>query len=583
MRFKDKCFTSLEFYSLKDVFKGLADQQGSVRYLKEDTVARYLEIPDILGASPVIFQMVSYLGAFPFLQDAPAVLELSQMVMVIVIMTERYKRVLARGSADRTKLIFKSLAVYDRKASEVGTSLPPEGVKGDASSKAANGGGFAVDLPGEDEDFEDDDDLVLTAYELLDIKEAVKQGSAPEFHGAIIPTDNFRKLVMLLLLAAPLEAQESLSQYSNRVTGAELERLRSTAECILLSFVDVETSTGIKYRHFKTIIPVLFPNLFSSFNALFEHFLFSTNLDFSKHKVPDAKAQQELAQHKLAQPLLSDKGDILNDHMLSQISLFLPGSSLFRRVRRLYSGNEAGFSMGSIESRVFNWRAPTILLVSGTLLSETPTGGQETAFADTLPTKRFRNGSKSTRVTYGVYIREPWKHTHKECFGDSETVLFQLSPVHDVFPASTINTDYVAFTKPPGNQPCLSFGSPHPKPSKSSRRDTHYSLGAVSLLLNDSFEFGVFNHDYTSRGGAFHTSITRKYDFQDRFEIDQLEVWGCGGDDEAKAQADRWAWEEREAESRRKINLGSGDIEADRALLEMAGLIGANRSGGSMG
>jgi hypothetical protein len=61
-----------------------------------------------------------------------------------------------------------------------------------------------------------------------------------------------------------------------------------------------------------------------------------------------------------------------------------------------------------------------------------------------------------------------------------------------------------------------------------------------------------------------------------------LEVWGCGGDEEAREQRDRWAWEEREAEARRKINLGTGDIEADRALLEMAGLIGGNRSGGSM-
>jgi hypothetical protein len=526
--------------------------------------------------------MVSYLGAFPFLQDAPVVLELSQLVMVIVIMTERYKRVLARGSADRTKLIFKSLAVYDRKASEAGPTDSPQAGDANGKATAANGGGFAVDLPGEDEAYDDDDDLVLTAYELLDVKEAVKQGSAPEFHAAIIPTDNFRKLVMLLLLAAPLEAQESLSQYSNRVTSTELESLRSIAHCILSSFVNVETSPGIRYRQFKEIMPVLFPNLFNSFNALFEHFLFSKNLDFSKHNITDAKQQQKLAS-KPAQPLLSDKGDILNDHMLSQISLFLPGSSLFRRVRRLYSGNDAGFSMGSFDSRVFNWRAPTILLVSGTLLTDTPQGGQESAFAESLPTKRFRNGSSGTRVTYGVYVREPWKHTHKECFGDSETVLFQLSPVHDVFPASTVNTDYVAFTKPPGNQPCLSFGSPHPKPSKSSRRGTHYSLGAVSLLLNDSFEFGVFNHDYTSRGGAFHTSITRKFDFQDRFEIDQLEVWGCGGDDEAKAQAARWAWEEREAEARRKVNLGTGDIEADRALLEMAGLVGANRSGGSMG
>ncbi|TWU76187.1 Restriction of telomere capping protein 5 [Metarhizium rileyi] len=587
LRFKDKCFTSLEFYSLKDVFKSLADEQGCVRYLKEDTIARYLEIPDILGASPVVFQMVSYLGAFPFLQDAPVVLELPHMVMVIVIMTERYRRVLARGSTDRTKLIFKSLAVYDRKASEAVDVTPPPDApqEGDSGRAAANGSsGFAVDLPGEDDAFDDDDDdddLVLTAYELLDIKEAVKQGSASDFHGAIIPTDNFRKLVMLLLLAAPLDVQETLSQYSNRVTGTELELLRSTAGCILSSFVDVESSPGIRYRQFKTIMPVLFPNLFNSFNALFEHFLFSKNLDLSRRNETSSRSQQNPAP-KPAQPLLSDKGDILNDHMLAQVSLFLPGSSLFRRVRRLYSGNEAGFSMGSFESKVFHWRAPTLLLVSGTLLADTPHGGQQAAFADTLPTKRFPNGSKSTRVTYGVYIRQPWKHTHKECFGDSESVLFQLFPVHDVFPASTINTDYVAFTKPPGNQPCLSFGSPHPRPSKSSRRDTHYSVGAVSLLLNDSFEFGVFNHDFTSRGGAFHTSISRKFDFQDRFEIDQLEVWGCGGDDEAKAQAARWAWEEREAEARRKINLGSGDIDADRALLEMAGLIGQNRSGGSM-
>ncbi|QUC17452.1 uncharacterized protein UV8b_01693 [Ustilaginoidea virens] len=581
-KFKDLCFTSLEYYSLRDVFKSLADQQGSIRYLREDTIARYLEIPDVLGASPVVFQMVSYLGAFPFLQDAPVVLELPHVVMVIVIMTERYKRVLARGSTDRTKLIFNSLAVYDRKASEIEAS-PALTVPEDDAPKATIGAGFTVDLAGQDETYdEDEDDLVLTAYELLDITEAARQGNAPAFHGAIIPTDNLRKLLMLLLLAAPLDAQESLSQYSDRVTGDELERLRATAECILAAFVDVETAPGIKYGRFKKMIPTLFPNLFSSFNALFENFLFSKNLDFSKHR-DDGGGKPETAAPKPAQPLLSDKGDLLNSHMLSQISLFLPGSSLFRRVRRLYSGSDAGFSMGSFESKVFHWRAPTILLVSGTILSDVPRGGQEASFAELLPAKRFRKGSNGGRVTYGVYLREPWKHTYKECFGDSETVLFQLEPVHDVFPASTINTDYVAFTRTPGNQSCLSFGAPHAKPRKSSRQDAHYSFGAVSLLLSDSFEFGVFNHDYTCRGGAFHSSVSRKFDFQDRFEIDQLEVWGCGGEAEARIQVERWAQEERDAEARRRINLGTGDIEADRALLEMVGLVGGNRSGGSMG
>ncbi|KAL6829341.1 TLD domain-containing protein [Trichoderma sp. SZMC 28015] len=583
-RFKEKCFTSIEYYSLKDVFKNLADQQGDIRYLKEDTIARFLEIPDILGASPVIFHMVSYLGAFPFLHEAPVVLELAQLIMVVVIMTERYKRVLAK-STDRTKLLFKSLAVYDRKVTEAERTPQDTASETAAAKPNAQFKGFAVDQPGLDDenegDEEEEDDLVLTAFELLDISEAARRGDVSTIHEAIIPTDNLRKIIMLLLLIAPLDPQESLSQYSSRVAGHELELLRATAECVLASFVNVETSPGIGYTRFKTVIPVLFPNLFAGFNGLFEHFLFSKDLDFSKHKVEKPGDASRVI--KTAQPLLPTPGEILNEHTLSQLSLFLPGSSLFRRVRLLYSGNDAGFSMGSLESKIFNWRAPTILLVSGSRLADTPDGGQEASFAASLPTKRFPHGSKSERVTFGVYIREPWKHTHRECFGDSETVLFQLEPIHDVFAASTVNTDYVTFTKPPGNRPCLSFGCPHPKPTQSHRKEGMHALGAVSLLFDESFEFGVFNHDYKSRGGAFHTSIVRKFDFQDRFRIDNLEVWGCGGDEEAKAQAERWAWEEREAEARRKINLGTGDIDADRALLEMAGLVGGNRSGGSMG
>lgn len=582
-RFRSKCFTSLEFYSLKDVFKSLADQQDSIRYMKEDTIARYLEIPDILGASPVIFQMVSYLGAFPFLQDAPVVLELPRMIMVIVIMTERYRTVLARGSSDRTKLLFRSLAVFDRKPSESdarpdAAQLDEPNGKDEKVQGNSHVAGFAVDQAGDevDDDDDEDDDLVLTAFELLDVKEAVDQGHAPKFHSATIPTDNFRKLLMLLLLAAPLDPQESLSLYSPHVVGEQLEGLRATAECILASFVNAETSPGIKYSHFKSIIPVICPNLFRGFNGLFEHFLFSKNLDFSKH-------QNDTPITKVAQPLLTDSGEILNHNTLCQISLFLPGSDLFRRVRLLYSGNDAGFSMGSFQAKVFNWQAPTLLLVSGTRLSDIPEGGQEAAFAASLPTKRFPHGSKSDQLTFGVYVKEPWKHTHRECFGDSDTVLFQLEPIHDVFPASTINKDYVTFTKAPAHHPMLSFGCPHPHPSQAHRKADMLHLGPVSLTLDDSFEFAVFNHDFTSRGGAFRSSSVRKFDFQERFQIESLEVWGCGGDAEARAQAERWAWEEREAEARRKINLGTGDIEADRALLEMAGLIGGARSGGSMG
>ncbi|KAK3989690.1 restriction of telomere capping protein 5 [Cladorrhinum sp. PSN332] len=596
-RFAEKCFTPLELYSFKDVLKSLADQEQKVRYLKEDTIARFLEIPDVLGVSPVLFQMVSYIGAFPFLQDAPAVLGLEQMVMVITIMTDRYRRVLAKASTNRRKLLFKSLAIYDRKLSEVSTGKADgaliedgETQKDDNAPVSQHAAGFAVDAPGDDEDelgADDDDELVLAAFDSLDYVNVFKHGNAPPNHGAMIPADNWRKLIMLLLLIAPLGSQESLSSYANRVAPEELESLKATADCILASFLDVETSPGIKFSRFNTIIPTLMPHIFDGFTPLFEHFLFSKELDFHKHKGDDPATPPTLPP-ELVQPLLQDKASIMNLNVLSQISFFIPGSDLFRKLRLLYSGDEDGFSMGSFETKVFNWRAPTILLVSGTRLLETNhrTTGSESAFLTTLPPKRFPSGSQAEEetLTFGVYLSQPWKHTHRECFGDEETILFQLQPVHDVFRASSFNKDYASFIKPSASSPIggISIGCPPPQQSQAYRRSSTISLGPVSLVLDSSFEFGCFTHNYMSHGGAFQGSVARKFDFQERFEISSLEVWGCGGDEEAKHQADRWAWEAREAEARRKINLGTGDIEADRALLEMAGLIGGHRSGGSM-
>ncbi|KAF7533675.1 hypothetical protein G7054_g6858 [Neopestalotiopsis clavispora] len=596
-KFARKCFEPLELYSFKDNFKSLADHQQDVRYLKEDTIARFLELPDILGVSPVIFQMLSYIGAFPFLEDAPAVLSFEQMIMVVAIMTERYTKILAKGAATRRKLFFKSLAVYDRKISEIEkpTTEPKSSENGQNGSNGSNGSngnkmtqalGFAIDEAGEDpeDDAVDDDELVMAALDSLDLNDAFKTGDAhaATTHGAMIPADNFRRLIMLLLLIAPMDPQEHLSTFAPRVAGDELESLRGTAENILSAFLNVEKSPGITFHHFDDVIQGCFPWLFHGFNALFEHFLFSKNLDLNKRKGSVPKAEP----HAIPPPpLLHDKGRILNINVLSQLSFFIPGDELFRRLRLLYSGAEAGFSMGSFATKVFNWRAPTIILVTGTRIDDSARhGGAEAHFLDTIPPKRFPNGSSGgqERVTFGALVHQPWQHTNKECFGGDDMVLFQLGPVHDVFKASAINKDYVAYTKPPNVNPGITIGCPVPKSGQASRHESLRALGPVSLVIDSSFEFGVFTHDYTGRGGAFSTSISRRFDFQDRFEIDDIEVWGCGGDAEAKVQRERWEWEAREAEARRRVNLGTGDIAADRALLEMAGLIGANRSGGSM-
>ena len=557
-----------------------------MKYWKEETLCRFLVIPDALGPGAVLYQMATYLGAFPFPSLAPSILTIEAMLKVVVIMTERYGKILKRGKADRNKLLFRSLAVFDRRMSSVHETPSVSWNLDTLEETRSHVAGFSVDEPGKDDEDEDDDELALAALDSLDAIEVFKfdQRADTKIHHAQIPADNFRRLLMLLLVIAPLNAQESLSKHAETLTEARIQGLRRIADSILWSFTPEDT--GILYSMFNTIIPTSLPYLFDGLNPLFEHFLFSKNIDLSRRKhslssstlpLPSASTVHDTP----IEPLLTQEGEILNLNILSQLSFFLKGNNLFRRLRLLYSGGDAGFSIGSFERKVLNWRSPSILLVAGTKLSTNPEGGRERAFADSLPPKRFPDGatgnSTSGRLVFGAYLNVPWKTTHKEAIGDSETLLFQLEPIHEVFHASTLNKDYATFTKSG-----LAFGNPTPRSKHVSSLSSHTALGPISLLLNDSLEYGVFTHD-NAGGGSFLPSQSRKYDWQDRFEVESLEVWGCGGDEEAEKQRVAWAFEEREAAARKGVKLGK-DVEADRALLEMAGLIGNhNASGGSMG
>ena len=599
MRFAKKCFTPLEITHFKDIFRSLADDRDGIHYWKEETFCRFLVIPDALGPGPVLYQMATYLGAFPFPSLAPSILTIDALLKVVVIMTERYGKVLKRGRADRNKLLFRSLAVFDRRMSSV-YEKPSQAELGALAKEKENADdsaieslpnhapGFSIDDPAHDEEEdEDDDELALAALDSLDAIEVFKQDQRADtkIHHAQIPVDNFRRLIMLLLVVAPLDAQDGLSQHAQRLTQERIQGLQRVADTVVWSF-SPEQNAGIFYHSFNTIVATSLPYLFDGLNPLFEHFLFSKNIDLSKRRLsaPVSPAQQPTTSpvpETRLEPLLPREGEILDLNVLSQLSFFIKGTNLFRRLRPLYIGGDAGFSIGSFEQKVLNWRAPSILLVAGTRLASDPQDSRERAFTEKLPPKRFPNGvagnSTSGRVVFGIFLGVPWKQTNKTAIGDSDTLLFQLEPIHEVFHASTISRDYATLTKSG-----LGFGNPVQKPKAVSGLDSHVALGPVSLLLDEALEFGVFTHD-SSGGGSFLPSQTRKTDWQDRFEIQSLEVWGCGGDEEAERQRAAWAFEEREAEARRNITLGK-DRDADRALLEMAGLVGNhNASGGSMG
>ncbi|KFY26882.1 hypothetical protein V493_03820 [Pseudogymnoascus sp. VKM F-4281 (FW-2241)] len=612
-KFAARCFTPLELYSFRDVFRNLADTSDGVSYLKEDTLTRFLQVPDALGVAPVLFQMVSYLGAFPFSAGAPAVLGFEEMVVVVVILTERYGKVLRGGRRARNVLLYRSLTVFDRldgkeKVNEEGEDNEAvEGEEKEVNGIAKAPKGFAVDQPANDEEGDDyDDGLALSALESLDADDVFKHSDAPPISHCSIPIDNFRKIVMLLLLIAPLEDSQALSDYSDRLSGYNLEQLRATADAIVSAFVDIESDTGIKIHAWNTVIPASLPNLFNGFSALFSHFLFSKSLDLSKRNpsspittpptsppssTPSSPpSSPALRRQTIPPPLLplipvadAEEAEILDLTLLSQLSFFLPPTALFRRLRLLYSGGSAGFSMRSFETRVFNWRAPSLLLVSGSRLPAVPESSNERAFADSLPPKRLRDSSTTTpsRMIFGAYIHQPWQQTYKTCLSDPGTILFQLAPTHTIH-RSTTSTEQLSFTHPPLSHPGIGLGSPHPTSKSTSGTAVPAKLGPISLHIDASFEFGVFTHD-SNGGGAFTPAEGNGGgDWQERFSIESLEVWGCGGEEEAEEQRKRWEWEEREAEARRRVNFGKGDRDADRALLEMAGIIGTSRSGGSM-
>jgi len=601
-----KCFTPLELTHFKDNFVTLADETDGLQFWKEDTLCQFLQIPDTLGVSHVLGQMLGYLGAWPFSSLAPAILTREALCKVVVIMTNRYEKVLKGGRRDRLKLLFRSLAVFDRRMSTIEKPEPEieqhlhEGVEKDireavveSPSVASHARSFSVDHAGNDEEDDDEEELLLSALDSLDSAEIyLPEGLPTETHisQSQIPVDNFRCIILLLLLIAPLQPRDVLASLAERCSSQErLQEMQRQADSILGSFAP-EHHSGISYSRFRSIIESSLPFFFEGLHQLFEHFMFSKNIDLSKRKYPVANPgsasqggqvyfaatldKSSDAPHLLALPILQQEGEILTSNLLSQISFFIPSEDLFYRLRRLYSGSTDGFSINAFEQKVLNWRAPTIVLISGTRINPS-------ASHQSFPAKRFPPGSSGKsdngRLVFGLYLNVPWKYTRKDAIGDAQSLLFQLEPIHDVFRASTLNRNYATLSKFG-----IAFGSPLPRDRPISGLPSTLILGPVSLNLDENFETGVFTHD-SAGGGAYAISKAQRSDWEERFEVENMEVWGCGGDEVAKEQRERWKWEETEALARRGITLGR-DKDADYALLEMAGLVGGHGdSGGSMG
>ncbi|KAJ5579917.1 uncharacterized protein N7459_005902 [Penicillium hispanicum] len=622
-RFATKCFSPLELTHFKDNFYSRASEQGGLRYWNEKTLSDFLGIPDgsypaaqenVLDAGPVLFRMVSYLGAFPFQNTmAPSVLTFEAMVKVVVLLTERYGKVLRRGRKDRVKLLFGSLADVGRK--DVGmTSEQDQGIgkdddqltgeEADPSTTRSHIPGFSVDEPANDDyDEDEDDDLALAALESLDAIEVFKHDHRVDraVYETRISLETFRRLLMLLLVIAPLKPLESVKTYTSDLGTERAETVQKEADSIISAFSPEEHDGGISYRAFARTISSCLPYLFDPLTALFEHMLFSRNLDLSQRRqrgsTTDAETSEKPEEIPAPAPVTlpgSFESAILNPTLISHMSFFLPSSSpssnLFRggvRLHPVFSTTAHGSSLTSFSHHVLTWQSATLLLLQGS--AEGP--GQET-------------------VTLGVYIPRPWKSSSSTSSASSNNsasplpYLFQLSPKLIVLPGNPSS----AIGKKP-NAPAawfsthtgIAIGCQIPPPSRS--HQAHPTpLGAGSLLIDTNLESAELYIAPVGHDGVFlptGTASPEDPSIKTTLDLYSLEIWGIVPDPEqasasgtessaVAAQRAKWDFEAGEAERRRNINLnaGAGDSakESARWLLETAGIVGdqGQQSGGSV-
>lgn len=389
-----------------------------------------------------------------------------------------------------------------------------------------------------------------------------------------IPADFMLQFLSWLLILST-ECPTSNSKMGNDKIYDQWDSFKISAMNLLRTMnPDVVNNTEshlITFDQFSTSIKTVMPNLLKPLENLMEHFFYLdndlVNYDTNLSNIQDSR--------------------IMTPALLAQLSTGLPKELFIQKLQSLYIGRKSGFSMRSLQAKVFKWMAPSILIVSGTRITNSDEYAAQKNpryrhFLEEFPKlkdsdqKMDASHINKKKTTFAVYIDDPWKVTNKDYFGDLNTRIIQISPVQDIYKVNRKGTIY--FNTIGGG---IGIGDKQPLIKPASKR---FVPGNVSLTFDSTLEFAVFRH--TGYGGSLEPgslSVERKEEdsfFELHFLIQDVEVWGCGGEKELEEQMKQMAWEEAESKRRQQINLRS--LGEDRALLEMAGLVGQNRGGGSM-
>ncbi|ORX92024.1 TLD-domain-containing protein [Basidiobolus meristosporus CBS 931.73] len=236
-------------------------------------------------------------------------------------------------------------------------------------------------------------------------------------------------------------------------------------------------------------------------------------------------------------PNFDFSSEILNLGNVCILTSFLPPSAVHGAGWSiLYNGSEHGYSMNRLETRVFKYPGPTLLLVK--------------VFVTKVQGSSKGNIAKGGEMILGAYVNEPWRFS-KQFWGTNECQLFELSPQFEVFPSNNSNNAHVYCSASQG----IGFGG---------------KIGQHQLYFDNTFQAGKLLNDPLLDNITYTMSHSRP-DFQIEFDIIEIEVIGLGGEQAKRQQNREWQFEEKEANRRGNVNLANKN--QSRQILEMAGIL----------
>lgn len=538
-----KQFTPLELFSFKDKI----GKDDLLQTVSDESIINWLSIPiDNDYLIKLVLNMIRVYSNFPFLTSSTGdITGVGLLKTILLLDKERCHKFIGNKSYDQLTLLFISLALHETKSSNIATNVDAE------SANAMDGTRF-------------------------DYKKIVKNYDNVSLNDLTVDSKYVLQFVQWVLIVWHYVPRENSIVDSKEISNHWGE-YKTMASNILRNMNYCHTNNNlIAHDEFVNVISTFLPNFLTPLSDLFKHFLYK---------------ETELKDHSLFR-INFDDTKLMTKELMSVLTLMIPSTYFpITKIQKLYVGRESGFSMRSLQSKVFKWLAPSILLVSGMRIVDDTEYGENknsryTKFLDEYSKLKEEDQNvdesllKKRKVIFAICIKEPWKVTNKDQFGGEGTTIYQLSPWIDTYKAKRPNAIY--FNTIGGG---IGIGNEQPIIKSKSKK---FQPGNVSLTLDNSLEFGVFRH--IGYGGTINPGLldtihkdkenTHQQSFELRFLIQDVEVWGCGGEKELAEQIKQLEWEEAEAKRRQHVNLKS--LGEDRALLEMAGLVGQHQSGGSV-